>query len=639
MTEQPYEPFIVRLAHEAGVTTDWVDAWGEYQKVTQDDLLAVLAALTGAELATEEQIDTATVELIASAPSIDPVVVAWDGVVPPISVPVSVGSAFVDMETDGDVRADVAAGLIHVHQALPLGYHSLVVNGDTEVAHIISAPVKAHPTPVGALGLISPTYSLRQEAADTGIGTVSDLRVLGDLCASWDTAVVGTLPLLAAFPDQPSPYAPASRRAWNEIFVDFSRIPGWHGALASPVGDPLWVDYDVAGHDIRSRLAAYTAFVSRSPRLRGFVDEFLTHEPEMKRYARFRALTDDNGRNWRAWPEGITPDPDRIAYHETVQWLMQTQLAELSSDLEARGQFLYLDLPIGCHPDGYDIWESPGLFAPASLGAPPDPLFVGGQDWGLPASIPSLARKDGHLNFRKAIRRQLSVAGLLRIDHVMGIHRTWWVPHGATATQGAYVAQPTEEMFAIIALESHRARAGVVGENLGTVPPEVHEGLARHELLGMAVAQDGVSEPKPTDLVALSSHDTPAFAAWWNANDVEDLLDLGVFDEERAVRERKERSEVIDRLRERFGTDGSEETRDALIEWMAGTPAAVALVNLDDLLMEERRQNIPGTDWERPNWRLRHATSLEELGADVRFGYRMRRIAAKRADGARQDVP
>ncbi|MGI9642067.1 MAG: 4-alpha-glucanotransferase, partial [Acidimicrobiia bacterium] len=478
--------------------------------------------------------------------------------------------------------------------------------------------------------LISPTYSLRQADADVGIGTIADLRVLGDLCASWDTAVVGTLPVLAAFPDQPSPYAPASRRAWNEIFVDFSRIPGWHGTLPTPVGDPLWVDYDTVGHDIRSRLAGYSAFVSRSPRLRGFVDEFLTHEPEMKRYARFLALADANGRNWRAWPNGITPDADRIAYHETVQWLMQTQLAELSSDLEARGQLLYLDLPIGCHPDGYDIWESPGLFAPASLGAPPDPLFVGGQDWGLPASIPSLARSDGHLNFRKAIRRQLSVAGLLRIDHVMGIHRTWWVPHGATATQGAYVAQPTEEMFAIIALESHRARAGVVGENLGTVPPEIHEGLAEHELLGMAVAQDGVSEPKPTDLVALSSHDTPAFAAWWEAQDVDDLLDLGVFDEERAARERTERWETIDRLRERFGTDGPEETRNALMEWMAGTPAAVALLNLDDLLMEERRQNIPGTDWERPNWRLRHSIALEDLRDDEEFGDRMRRVAARR---------
>lgn len=639
MTTQTYDPFVLRLAHAAGVTTDWVDAWGGHQQVTQDDLLAVLSALTGAELVSEDEIDRATAEVIASRPSIEPVVVAWDGVVPPIEVPGSVESASVVLETDEEVHADIVDGRVHVHRALPLGYHALVVNGGTEVSHVLAAPTRAHPTPVGALGLISPTYSLRQEDADVGIGTVADLRVLGDLCATWDTAVVGTLPLLAAFPDQPSPYAPASRRAWNEIFVDFSRIPGWHGTLATPTGDPLWVDYDIAGHDIRSRLAAYSAFVSRSPRLRGFVDEFLTHEPEMKRYARFRALTDDNGRNWRAWPDGITPDPDRIAYHETVQWLMQTQLEELSSDLEARGQFLYLDLPIGCHPDGYDIWESPGLFATASLGAPPDPLFVGGQDWGLPASIPSVARKDGHLNFRKAIRRQLSVAGLLRIDHVMGIHRTWWVPHGAAATQGAYVAQPTEEMFAIIALESHRARAGIVGENLGTVPPEIHEGLAKHELLGIAVAQDGVSEPKPTDLVALSSHDTPAFAAWWNANDVDDLLDLGVFDEERAVRERRERWEMIDRLRERFGTDGPRTTRDALIEWMAGTPAAVALVNLDDLLMEERRQNIPGTDWERPNWRLRNAIALEDLRDDEEFGDRMRRVAAKRPGRDWQEVP
>lgn len=630
MTDQTYDPFVLRLADAAGVTTDWVDAWGGHQQVTQDDLLAVLGALTGADLATEDDVDRATAEVIANKPSIEPVVVAWDGIVPPIDVPASVGSAAVATEADGEVAAEVVDRRVHVHRVLPLGYHSLVINGDTEAAHIFSAPTKAHPTPVGELGLISPTYSLRQTEVDVGIGTIADLRVLADLCASWDTAVVGTLPVLAAFPDQPSPYAPASRRAWNEIFVDFDRIPGWHGTLPKPVGDPLWVDYDTVGHDIRSRLAGYSAFVSRSPRLRGFVDEFLTHEPEMKRYARFRALADDNGRNWRAWPDGINPDPDRIAYHETVQWLMQTQLAELSSDLEARGQLLYLDLPIGCHPDGYDIWESPGLFAPASLGAPPDPLFVGGQDWGLPASIPSHARKDGHLNFRKAIRRQLSVAGLLRIDHVMGIHRTWWVPHGATATQGAYVAQPTEEMFAIIALESHRARAGVVGENLGTVPPEIHEGLAEHELLGMAVAQDGVSEPKPTDLVALSSHDTPAFAAWWEAQDVDDLLDLGVFDEERAVRERTERWETIDRLRERFGTDGPVETRNALIEWMAGTPAAVALLNLDDLLMEERRQNIPGTDWERPNWRLRNAIALDDMRDDREFGDRMRRVAAKR---------
>jgi 4-alpha-glucanotransferase len=154
----------------------------------------------------------------------------------------------------------------------------------------------------------------------------------------------------------------------------------------------------------------------------------------------------------------------------------------------------------------------------------------------------------------------------------------------------------------------------------------------------MAVAQDGVTEPRPTDLVALSSHDTPAFAAWWNGNDIEDLLDLVVFDDERAARERGERIEMTERLQERFGNSGPVETRDALMEWMAGTPAAVALLNLDDLLMEERRQNIPGTHWERPNWRVRDAVSLEELGVDASFGDQLRRIASRRPDVVDPDM-
>ena len=349
------------------------------------------------------------------------------------------------------------------------------------------------------------------------------------------------------------------------------------------------------------------------------MDSFLVEQPEMRRYAEFRAKADVHGRNWRAWSRSAATDPDRVAYHETVQWLMHSQLTDVSRTLDERGQFLYLDLPIGCHPDGYDIWDTPEQFAAASLGAPPDTLFVGGQDWGLPASIPRLARADGHLNFRKAIRHQLSAAGLLRIDHVMGIHRTWWVPHGTSATQGAYVRQPTEEMFAIICIESVRASAGVVGENLGTVPPEIRTGLDAHALLGIAMANEAEAEPKPTDLVALSSHDTPAFAAWWKGLDIDDLRDLGVFDEERARGERAERALKIARLQERFGTEHPEQTRDALMNWMAHTGAAVALFNLDDLLMEERRQNVPGTDWERPNWRIRHDRTLEEMASDIRM--------------------
>ena len=620
------------LCDAAGVVTAWVDAWNRPQVGPAEDLLGVLAALLGRDLRTRSAIVAATSDLRGDVPAIEPVVVAWDGLAPPIEVRTAVTDGVVVLESGGEVPVRIDGGTVVV-PPLPNGYHTLALNGGDHTAWIFAAPVRAHPAPHGVLGLISPTYSLRMNATDdVGIGTLSELAGLADVCRDAGIAVVGTLPLLAAFPDQPSPYAPASRRAWNEVFVDFDAIPDWSAPSPIPQGDPRWVDYDRTGAAIRESLASYARHVGSSPRLRAQVDAFIGRDPEMSSYARFRALADDHGRNWRAWSDGVVPDPERIAYHETVQWLMDGQLRALSSDLEARGQFLYLDLPIGCHPDGFDIWDRPELFAPASLGAPPDTLFVGGQDWGLPASIPSLSRLDGHANFRKAIARQLSVAGLLRIDHVMGIHRAWWVPHGAGATHGAYVMQPTDEMFAIICIESARAGAGVVGENLGTVPPEIRSALDEHDLLGMAVAQDGVSEPRPNDLVALSSHDTPAFAAWWEAMDVDDLLDLGVFDDERADEEREQRWTAIDGLRHEFGTDGPEDTRDALMTWMAGTPAAVALVNLDDLIMEHRRQNIPGTDWERPNWRLRHDVALDELAADDHFMDRLRAIVAARPE-------
>lgn len=629
-----YSQNIADLAEEAGVLTDWVDAWNKPQRVAPDDLVSVLEALTGNQLDSERAVEEATRTIIESRGVIDPVLVAWDGVLSPVRIDVHLTEAAILLEDGSELPAAIKDRSIAVSSALPTGYHQLVVNGGKLTSHVLSAPTKAHPAPRGVTGLISPTYSMRASGQDAGVGTVRQLRRFADICAGVGVEVVGTLPLLAAFPDQPSPYAPASRRAWNELFVDFAAIPGWEGEPPTTRSDHLWVDYAAAGHEIRSGLARYSDDVSRRPHLRALVDAFLDREPEMRRYAEFRAMADSAGRNWRAWPGTVAPSADRVAYHETMQWLMHMQLTDLGETLGRRGQHLYLDLPIGCHPDGYDIWDNPGQFAAASLGAPPDTLFAGGQDWGLPATIPRLARQDAHLNFRKAIRHQLSAAGLLRIDHVMGIHRTWWVPHGAGATQGAYVRQPTEEMFAIICIESVRARTGVVGENLGTVPPEIRVGLDDHELLGMAMANEGETQPKPTDLVALSSHDTPAFAAWWDGTDIDDLLDLGVFGKERARDEHEAREATVSRLQTRFGTDGPVATRDALMDWMAHTGAAVALYNLDDLLLEERRQNIPGTDWERPNWRIRHQCTLDELEVNEEVMSVLSHLTAiRRADG------
>lgn len=630
MIEDGQRRAIRDLANEAGVLTEWVDAWNEPQQVSSDDLLAVLSALTGRELESRQAIETATREMYQTRPAIEPVLVAWDGALPVVHVDFPVRDATLVLEDGSEVAVAVGEKTLTVTETLPTGYHSLVVNGSLHASHVFSAPIKAFPPPTGVTGLIAPTYSLRESTPDAGVGTVKNLRQLADLCSDVGVPVVGTLPLLAAFPDHPSPYAPASRRAWNEIFIDFSRIPDWGDGTPVRLSDHLWVDYAAASREIRASLATYSAHVSATPALRSQVESFLQAEPEIRRYAEFRALADTAGHNWRAWSASVTAPPDRVVYHETVQWLMQTQLIQLSHNLEDRGQYLYLDLPIGCHPDGYDIWDTPELFTSASLGAPPDALFVGGQDWGLPATIPRLARADGHLNFRKAIRHQLSVAGLLRIDHVMGVHRTWWVPQGADAIHGAYVLQPTDELFAIICIESVRARAGVVGENLGTVPPEIRRRLDEHGLLGIAMANEDKGRPQAVDLVALSSHDTPAFAAWWNGDDIEDLLDLGVFDDERARNEREGRAHSISHLQERFGTDGVEQTRNALMTWMADSDAAVALFSLDDVLLEERRQNVPGTDRERPNWRIRYALTLDEIADDAEIMSMLERLGSSR---------
>jgi 4-alpha-glucanotransferase len=298
--------------------------------------------------------------------------------------------------------------------------------------------------------------------------------------------------------------------------------------------------------------------------------------------------------------------------------------------LRDRGQYLYLDLPIGCHPDGYDVWDQPDLYAPASVGAPPDSLFLGGQDWGLPAAIPSQSRLDGHRAFIKAVQQQLTIAGLLRIDHVMGLHRMWWVPHGLTATDGAYVMQPTEEMFAIVCLESQRAGSAVVGENLGTVPVEISNALERHDLMGMKVAQDGLRPPLRDDLVALSTHDSPPFAAWWQGIDIDDGEDLGVYTDGRGDIAREQRRHSIAELERTFASSGLASTRVGIMNWMAESAAAIAIINIDDLWGEERRQNVPGTDAERPNWRARHRYTMEEITSDSQLLAQLERLCESR---------
>ncbi len=249
----------------------------------------------------------------------------------------------------------------------------------------------------------------------------------------------------------------------------------------------------------------------------------------MEDYAAFRAAWDARKAPWPTWPaparDGLLREGDfggqAKRYHLFVQWALHLQLRELSSGPR---KLLYLDLPLGASYDGYDVWRRRDLFAlEASAGAPPDDFFTKGQDWGFPPLHPERSREEGHAYFRECLANQLRYAGTLRIDHVMGLHRFFWIPKGAGPAEGTYVRYPAEELYAVACLESVRHRARIVGEDLGTVPRYVRPAMARHGILRMFVAQFGLSpDPRralggiPRACVAsVNTHDMPTFASFW----------------------------------------------------------------------------------------------------------------------------
>jgi len=235
--------------------------------------------------------------------------VAWAGQFPATTTTHPVSSAYLVTEQGAEHSVTIEDRILTIKEQLPVGYHSLHLSG-AEPALVISAPIRAQVAPTGALGIMAPTYSMRSERGDSGIGTFRHLAQLADIGLVTGASVIGTLPLVATFPDEPSPYSPASRRAWNELFIDLTAAPGWEGENPTYSGDPLWVDYDIAGSSVRAAIADYAITVADLPQIQGRIDGFITANPEMARYAAFRATSDRHGRNWRAWPDDAAGHPD-----------------------------------------------------------------------------------------------------------------------------------------------------------------------------------------------------------------------------------------------------------------------------------------------------------------------------------------
>jgi 4-alpha-glucanotransferase len=311
-----------------------------------------------------------------------------------------------------------------------------------------------------------------------------------------------------------------------------------------------------------------------------------------------------------------------------VQWVAREQMEQLIESFRAKELRFYLDLPLGVDGDSFDSWAFRNFFAKGvSAGAPPDSFFTKGQNWGFAPLHPEETRRLHYHYVIEYLRFQMRHTDMLRIDHVMGLHRLYWIPDGCQASDGAYVSYPAEELYAILSVESHRHQCRLVGENLGTVPPEVNAGMKRHGLRGMYVLQyeqrprGAMPKPARASVSSLNTHDMPTFAAYWAGKDIEDRADLGLTPPRDVARQKRERAamgrNLVRFLRGRRllsnRKPSPEQVLIAVLKFLGESDSETVLVSLEDLWLEERSQNTPGTTIERVNWRWKARLGIEEL--------------------------
>jgi 4-alpha-glucanotransferase len=610
------------LARALGVHTHFVDGLHRAIEVGPETLLRVCVA-AGAELDRVEGAAgaLAAIEAERARPGLTPVIVAWDGRLPEIRLPGLAGGE-VRLEDGASWEIPARDDRLHPGDPLPQGYHELNVRADggPSRASVISAPIRAwsrpdveHPRGWGVAVQLAALRSTRSRS----VGDLTDLEALCEWVGDQGGDLVAALPLLPTFnrgAAEPSPYSPVSRLFWSELILDL-------GAAHRPTGAPPALDVRAADAEVRAALADRP------------VPDAVRGDPELLRYARFRGAQARLGRNWRDWPEraraGVLTDadvdPDEERFHLVAQSEVRRELARFRSRLDSGPVRLGLDLAVGVHPDGYDPWSRQELFADGmSVGAPPDRGFPSGQDWGFAPILPFASRAEGHRYIAASIAHQARLCGVLRIDHIMAWSRLYWIPHGMELREGTYVSYPAEELFAVLTLESVRNECEVVGEDLGTVPPEIREALPRHGIRGMYLAQFAAGDPEMPDpthanVAMAGTHDTPTFAGWLDGVDIDERMRCLLLTPEAEPEEREGRAAAVHRLAHRVGADAStpREFLGAVLKWIGESEAPLVAAWLEDFWLETEGVNVPGTSSaDRPNWQRPMARLLEDVLAD-----------------------
>jgi 4-alpha-glucanotransferase len=479
-------------------------------------------------------------------------------------------------------------------------------------------------------GLAAQLYAVRSRRS-WGIGDLADLRRLGARARRLGARFLLVNPLHAAAPgpgQQASPYHPSSRRFRNPLYIRIEEVPnaGAGGAELDRLAEAgrklnaeRRIDRD-AVYELKTR--ALEKLWSGFPGDRAF-DRFRSEQgAPLRDFGTWCALAERHGAGWHEWPEELrhprssavarfrSDNEDRVRFHEWLQWLLDRQLGKAGATIP-----LIADLAVGFDPDGADAWLYQDALADRfRIGAPPDIFVPQGQDWGLPPFDPWKLRAAGYAPFIETLRAGLRHAGGLRIDHVMGLFRLWWVERGREPGEGAYVRYPARELLDLVALESQRAGAYVIGEDLGTVEPAMRRELARRGILSSRVFwfESRAPERYPElALASLTTHDLPTLAGVWRAADSEILGGLGqeaFVENERRQRRRLARAAGVSQKA------AIEAAAAGIYSALARAPSRLLAVTLDDVLGVAERPNYPGTDGRQwPVWSLALPQPLESV--------------------------
>jgi 4-alpha-glucanotransferase len=514
---------------------------------------------------------------------------------------------------------------------LPLGYHNFQPadeqRGPTRL--IVSPGQCPLPPRERNWGWAVQLYATRSRDS-WGMGDLADLRRLSAWAAGLRATMLLVNPLGSAsplLPQQASPYYPISRRFRNPLYLRVEEVPG-----AAVLGPEL-ERFAAQGKALnaQSRIDRDQVFKLKQAALEHIFASFsgdaafdrycVEQGSQLLEFATFCTLSEKLGGDWRSWASGyrspngssvrqfVEDNKARVRYHQWLQWNLDEQLRAASADLP-----LMHDLPIGVDPGGADAWAWQEVLAQGvSVGAPPDVYNTQGQDWGLPPFVPYKLRAAGYEPLVQTFRAALRHAGALRIDHVMGLFRLFWIPWGFGPKRGAFVRYRPDETLAILALEAHRAGAYVVGEDLGTVEDGVREQLLAHSILSYRLLWFEEEPPESYPrmaMVAATTHDLPTIAGLWSGTDLADQHRLDLKPSDEAVQEMRDRLATMTGL---AGDEPVETVIERAYSLLAEAPSMVVSATLEDALGLEARTNMPGTVDQWPNWSVALPGGIEAL--------------------------